>query len=48
VTAGYWAFLDRTGPVLMGNPRMRQALSGLAGLSDREAVVQQERERTRW
>jgi len=48
VTAGYWAFLDRTGPVLMGNPRMRQALSGLAGLADREAVVQQERERTRW
>jgi len=48
VTAGYWAFLDRTGPVLMGNPRMRQALSGLAGLADREAVVQQERERTHW
>ncbi|GAA0963097.1 cryptochrome/photolyase family protein [Frigoribacterium faeni] len=48
VTAGYWAFLDRAAPALADNPRMRQSLSGLAGLSDREAVVAQERERTRW
>jgi deoxyribodipyrimidine photolyase-related protein len=44
-TAGYWAFLDRVEPALRGNHRMAQPLAGLRGLADREAVVQQERER---
>jgi deoxyribodipyrimidine photolyase-related protein len=44
-TAGYWAFLDRTEPVLRGNHRMAQPLAGLRRLADREQVVQQERER---
>jgi deoxyribodipyrimidine photolyase-related protein len=44
-TAGYWAFLDRAEPVLRGNRRMAQPLAGLRRLSDREQVVQQERER---
>jgi deoxyribodipyrimidine photolyase-related protein len=44
-TAGYWAFLDRAEPALRGNHRMAQPLAGLRGLADREAVVQQERER---
>lgn len=44
-TAGYWAFLDRVEPVLRGNHRMAQPLAGLRALADREAVVQQERER---
>jgi deoxyribodipyrimidine photolyase-related protein len=45
VTAGYWAFLDRTEPVLRGNHRMAQPLAGLRALSDRAAVVDQERRR---
>ncbi|MCJ1702353.1 cryptochrome/photolyase family protein [Rathayibacter sp. VKM Ac-2926] len=45
VTAGYWAFLDRTEPVLRGNHRMAQPLAGLRALSDRAAVVDQERHR---
>ena len=44
-TAGYWAFLDRSAEQLRGNHRMSQPLAGLARLSDREAVVEQERER---
>jgi deoxyribodipyrimidine photolyase-related protein len=44
-TAGYWAFLDRTQPVLTGNRRMRQPLLGLERLADRAAVVEQERQR---
>ena len=44
-TAGYWAFLDRSEPVLKDNFRMKQPLAGLRRLSDREAVVEQERQR---
>ncbi|RKS71527.1 deoxyribodipyrimidine photolyase-related protein [Motilibacter peucedani] len=44
-TAGYWAFLDRTQPLLAANPRMSRPLLGLARLSDREALVEQERAR---
>ena len=44
-TAGYWAFLDRAEPVLRGNRRMQQPLAGLRRLADREAVVEQERQR---
>jgi deoxyribodipyrimidine photolyase-related protein len=44
-TAGYWAFLDRTEPMLRHNNRMAQPLAGLRRLSDREAVVDQERNR---
>jgi len=44
-TAGYWAFLDRTEPVLRGNHRMAQPLAGLRRLADREAVVEQEARR---
>ena len=44
-TAGYWAFLDRNAEALADNPRMRQPLAGLRRLSDREALVAQERER---
>ena len=44
-TAGYWAFLDRAEPALRSNHRMAQPLAGLRRLADREAVVQQERER---
>lgn len=44
-TAGYWAFLNRVEPALRGNQRMAQPLAGLARLSDREAVVAQERQR---
>ncbi|MFP7832803.1 cryptochrome/photolyase family protein [Marisediminicola sp. LYQ134] len=44
-TAGYWAFLDRTESRLQGNHRMAQPLAGLRRLSDREAVVEQERRR---
>ena len=43
VTAGYWAFLDRVEPVLRTNHRMAQPLAGLRRLSDRAAVVDQER-----
>ena len=45
-TAGYWAFLDRVEPMVKGNHRMAQPLAGLRRLSDREAVVEQERHRT--
>ncbi|MBG6054683.1 deoxyribodipyrimidine photolyase-related protein [Salinibacterium sp. CAN_S4] len=41
-TAGYWAFLDRAAPKLVGNHRMAQPLAGLRRLSDREQVVHQE------
>ncbi|GAA4267478.1 cryptochrome/photolyase family protein [Frondihabitans peucedani] len=44
-TAGYWAFLDRNETALRSNHRMARSLSGLRGLSDRESVVAQERER---
>lgn len=44
-TAGYWAFLDRTEPVLRGNFRMAQPFAGLARLADREQVADQERQR---
>ncbi|MFD1715968.1 cryptochrome/photolyase family protein [Amnibacterium flavum] len=47
-TAGYWAFLDRTEPVLRGNHRMAQPLAGLRRLSDRDAVVDQEARRESW
>ena len=47
-TAGYWAFLDRVEPRIRGNHRMAQPLAGLRRLVDREAVVDQERARTRW
>jgi deoxyribodipyrimidine photolyase-related protein len=42
-TAGYWSFLDRNAELLKGNHRMAQPLSGLARLTDRAAVVEQER-----
>ncbi len=45
-TAGYWAFLDRTEPVLRSNHRMAQTLGGLRKLVDRDAVVAQESLRT--
>lgn len=48
VTAGYWAFLDRTEPLLRGNHRMAQPLAGLRRLADRETVVAQEQERDEW
>lgn len=47
-TAGYWAFLDRVEPIIRGNQRMAQPLAGLRRLSDRAAVVDQERRRERW
>ena len=47
-TAGYWAFLDRNESRLASNARMRQSLAGLRGLSDREAVIDQERRRETW
>lgn len=47
-TAGYWAFLDRNEQRLAGNARMAQPLAGLRRLSDREAVVDQERRRESW
>jgi len=47
-TAGYWAFLDHNESRLSGNARMSQSLAGLRQLSDREAVVDQERRRERW
>jgi len=47
-TAGYWAFLDRNESRLAGNARMMQPLAGLRRLSDREAVVDQERHREDW
>jgi deoxyribodipyrimidine photolyase-related protein len=42
-TAGYWAFLDRSAPQLAENHRMAQPLAGLRRLSDRDAVIEQER-----
>jgi deoxyribodipyrimidine photolyase-related protein len=44
-TAGYWAFLDRTGEAFEHNPRMGRALGGLARLNDREALLDQEQRR---
>lgn len=44
-TAGYWAFLDRNESRLSSNPRMGHPMAGLRRLSDREAVVDQERRR---
>jgi len=41
-TAGYWAFLARTRPVLAGNPRMAQPLRGLDRLPDLDALLAQE------
>ncbi|MEF2978978.1 cryptochrome/photolyase family protein [Subtercola sp. YIM 133946] len=46
-TAGYWAFLDRTEPVLASNPRLRMPYAALRRLPDRAAVVAQERQRDR-
>jgi deoxyribodipyrimidine photolyase-related protein len=45
-TAGYWAFLDHAEPALRANRRMMRPLQQLARLADREAVVEQERNRT--
>ena len=42
-TAGYWSFLDRNAEQLAGNHRMRQSLTGLGRLADREQTVEQER-----
>jgi len=47
-TAGYWAFLDRNESRLARNGRMGQSLAALRQLSDREAVVDQERRRDSW
>lgn len=47
-TAGYWAFLARVEPRIRGNHRMAQPLAGMRKLSDLDAVVNQERLRTRW
>ncbi len=47
-TAGYWAFLDRVEPRIRGNNRMAQPLAGLRRLADREAVVDQEKNRDHW
>lgn len=47
-TAGYWSFLDRNESRLSANARMRQPLAALRQLSDREAVVDQERRRESW
>lgn len=44
-TAGYWAFLDRNAARLRGNHRMRQPLSGLERLADRDDVVAREADR---
>ena len=44
-TAGYWSFLDRTREAFADNHRMSRPLAGLNRLSDREAVIDQERER---
>lgn len=45
-TAGCWAFLDRVEPAVRYNHRMKQTLAGLRRLSDREAVVKQEKDHT--
>ena len=42
-TAGYWSFLDRNAEQLGNNHRMRQSLTGLGRLADREQTVEQER-----
>lgn len=47
-TAGYWAFLARTEPVLRGNHRLAQQLAGMRKLSDLVEVVAQEASRSRW
>jgi deoxyribodipyrimidine photolyase-related protein len=47
-TAGYWAFLARAEPALVGNQRMAQPLAGMRRLADLDEVVEQERTRTRW
>jgi len=47
-TAGYWAFLNRVEPKLRGNHRMAQPLAGLRRLSDLDAVLEQEANRTSW
>ncbi len=44
-TAGYWAFIDRNAELLRGNRRMLQPIAGLGRLTDREAVLAQERDR---
>ena len=45
MTAGYWSFLSRTRQHWVTNHRMGQMVRGLDRLSDRDAVVAQERER---
>jgi deoxyribodipyrimidine photolyase-related protein len=47
-TAGYWAWMDRNAALLKGNRRMARPLGGLRRLSDRAAVVEQERHRDRY
>ena len=44
-TAGYWAFIDRNAELLRGNRRMLQPIAGLGRLTDREAVLAQDRDR---
>lgn len=47
-TAGYWAFLNRVEPKLRGNHRMAQPLAGMRRLSDLDALLEQEAQRTSW
>jgi deoxyribodipyrimidine photolyase-related protein len=47
-TAGYWNFLARVEPNIRGNHRMAQPLAGMRRLSDLDAVVEQEANRTSW
>ncbi len=48
MTAGSWAFLERSESTLRGNHRMAQPLAGMRRLSDIEQVVEQEKHRTQW
>jgi deoxyribodipyrimidine photolyase-related protein len=42
VTAGYWAFISRHEQAWARHPRMAQPVRGLARLSDREGLLEQE------
>jgi deoxyribodipyrimidine photolyase-related protein len=48
MTAGYWAFLEKNQGLLAGNHRMAKTLGGMRRLSDLDAVVAQETQRTTW